>query len=553
MIHNVTKKKKIVNKLCKLGVSVSFDRVQEVSATITNALCAKYNQDGVVCPHPISSDIFVTAAIDNIDHNQSSNTASNSFHGSSVTVIQHPRTAAGIQVTEHANIEEWSRAINSNLPISYTNVPPLGKVVEDTSLHTVVLTSFEDTTFNLDQWLSTAREIITNDEVDGHWQDHISFAAFHCARCSQREVLKSYSTLLPLFHQEIASPAMVKHLMDIVMAATSKLNKDQTPVFTGDQPVYTISRQIQWHFRNTHGEDNVMVMMGALHIEMMVLNILGNSRWTDVLVNAGVTSVGVAETCLTASHAKRAHEVSIVTLSSLQELAYSKYCEESPDKCTVEKEEWKKKRVLECPQFHYWNNVIELESLLMQVVFSIRTANFKLHVVTLKSICPWTFALDAVHYSCWLPVFVRDLEELPQRHPGVYAEFIQGRFTSNRTTSPFSSMSDDQFHEQNNKMIKSDCGTIGIFDNESALTKWMVAVPDIARIITEFEDVASIGSQSTLHESHHEDTRAFEKRVRTYARQMISGTSEEGNPFESNQLVSIGSRKLIATEESGQN
>ena len=271
--------------------------------------------------------------------------------------------------------------------------------------------------------------------------------------------------------------------------------------------------------------------------------------------NAGVASVGVAETCLTASHVKRAryaHEVSIVALSSLQELAYSKYCQESPDKCTVDKEEWKKKRVLECPQFHYWNNVIELESLLMQVVFSIRTANFKLHVVTLKSICPWTFALDAVHYSRWLPVFVRDLEELPQRHPGVglYAEFIQGRFTSNRTTSPFSSISDDQFHEQNNKMIKSDGRAIGIFDNESALIKWMVAGPDIARIITEFEDVASIGSQSTLQESHHEDTRAFEKRFRTHARQMSSGISEEGNPFESNQLVSIGSRKMIATEES---
>src|SRR6218665_1676936 len=186
----------------------------------------------------------------------------------------------------------------------------------------------------------------------------------------------------------------------------------------------------------------------------------------------------------------------------------------------------------------------------MQLVFSIRTVNFKLYVVTLKSICPWTFALDAVHYSRWLPVFVRDIEELPQRHPGVYAEFIQGRFTSNRTTSPFSSMSDDQFHEQNNKIIKSDGGAIGIFDNESALIKWMVAGPDIARIITEFEDVASIGSQSTLQESHHEDTRAFEKRFRTHARQMISGISEEGNPFESNQLVSIGSRKLIATEES---
>jgi hypothetical protein len=166
MIQNVIKKKKIVNKLCKLGLSVSYDRVQEVSATITNALCAKYNEDGVVCPHPISSDVFITAAIDNIDHNQSSNTAHNFFHGSSVTVIQHPRTASDVLTTTNLNIEQWNRVVNGNLPTSYSNVTPLGKVVEDPPLHTVTVTSYEDTSFKPDLWLNSAREIITSDELN---------------------------------------------------------------------------------------------------------------------------------------------------------------------------------------------------------------------------------------------------------------------------------------------------------------------------------------------------------------------------------------------------
>ena len=197
---------------------------------------------------------------------------------------------------------------------------------------------------------------------------------------------------------------------------------------------------------------------------------------------------------MTSSHVKRAryaHEVTIVALFSLQEQAYKKYCEDSPGNEKEDKTEWKKRRVLESPQFNYWNNVIAIESLLLQLVVSIRTANFKLFVVTLKRICPWSFALDAVHYSRWLPMFLRDLEELPERHPDVYAEFLQRKFTSNRTTSSFSAMSDDQFHEQNNKKIKCDGGAIGILDNETALLKWMISGPEISRIITEFEDVRS--------------------------------------------------------------
>ena len=44
-------------------------------------------------------------------------------------------------------------------------------------------------------------------------------------------------------------------------------------------------------------------------------------------------------------------------------------------------------------------------------------------------------------------------------------------------------MPEDQAHEQNNKTIKIDGGAIGILDNATALIKWMIAGPEIARLL----------------------------------------------------------------------
>jgi len=94
-----------------------------------------------------------------------------------------------------------------------------------------------------------------------------------------------------------------------------------------------------------------------------------------------------------------------------------------------------------------------------------------MYVDTLAQLCPWTFALDAVHYSRWLPVFVRTLQDLPEKYPDIHAELLRGNFTSSKTATPFSAISDDQLLEHNNKFIKGDGGAIGILDSENALLK----------------------------------------------------------------------------------
>ena len=64
----------------------------------------------------------------------------------------------------------------------------------------------------------------------------------------------------------------------------------------------------------------------------------------------------------------------------------------------------------------------------------------------------------------------------------------------------FSSIPLDQAHEQNNELIKGDCGIIGITENPGALLKWMVAGPELARVVKEFEStVEEVNTDHTAH------------------------------------------------------
>lgn len=70
--------------------------------------------------------------------------------------------------------------------------------------------------------------------------------------------------MLPLIKDNVNSPSVVRHTMDIVISTTRKINPTQTPVWTGDQPVYAIAKQIQWLYPDKYGEDKIVVMLGNL-------------------------------------------------------------------------------------------------------------------------------------------------------------------------------------------------------------------------------------------------------------------------------------------------
>ena len=123
MLHSKTRKKELVTDLASYGMSVSYDRVREVELSITKHLCKMYQELEVVCTPTLRKGLFTTAAIDNIDHNPSSATATEAFHGTSISIFQHPEQEHSQEVPLFdTGIEKLD--VPLELPQSYSTIFP---------------------------------------------------------------------------------------------------------------------------------------------------------------------------------------------------------------------------------------------------------------------------------------------------------------------------------------------------------------------------------------------------------------------------------------------
>ena len=126
--HAKTRSRELVDNLYDLGLSVSYDRVMSISTNLGNGVCRRFEEEQVLCPTNLRKGLFTTAAIDNIDHNPSSTTTSDSFHGTGISLFQHVSTNCPGIDRQIVAIEQSLPTITtkkiSQLPDSYANVPP---------------------------------------------------------------------------------------------------------------------------------------------------------------------------------------------------------------------------------------------------------------------------------------------------------------------------------------------------------------------------------------------------------------------------------------------
>ena len=150
-------------------------------------------------------------------------------------------------------------------------------------------------------------------------------------------------------------------------------------------------------------------------------------------------------------------------------------------------------------------------------------------MAVLDELLPWVFALDSTHYSRWLPIHVKDMLQLEHKHPRVKEEFDKGKFTVQKTAKSFSTIALDQAHEQLNELVKGDGGAIGLTENPAALLRWMIAGPEIARMVREFEE--DIAQKDERNHSHHEQTLAHQRRFTSDVKAIVKTIEELGNPW----------------------
>ena len=108
-----------------LGMCVSHHMLLQ----FTNGICQRFLIEEAVYSSKLRQNLLTTAAVNNIDHNPSSATAKNSFHGSSihVSLIQIPsHTDGGLSHGVAVLNQDISLKSAAHLSSTYTSLPQVG-------------------------------------------------------------------------------------------------------------------------------------------------------------------------------------------------------------------------------------------------------------------------------------------------------------------------------------------------------------------------------------------------------------------------------------------
>lgn len=204
------------------GMSISYDRVREISAQLGQATVNKYVEDGVACPPELRKQLFTTHII---DRNLSATTASTSFQGTSVSVFQHPTKANSGEERQGLRFGPEKVKSVQELPDSFTDIhPSFFKTKKPLPPNTPMPKPAEDELRPQPHLSMRLEKVIIMEEIN--CTVSLSWSAHHasCKRSMEIEV----SITSPLRDQAHCVDT-VRHVMEKVQDIVAYLNPGQVP------------------------------------------------------------------------------------------------------------------------------------------------------------------------------------------------------------------------------------------------------------------------------------------------------------------------------------
>lgn len=225
-LYAKTRKRKLIDMLHEHGLCISYDRVLEISGQLGDAVLSQYVDEGVVCPPVLRKYLLTTSAVDNIGHNPSATTAKTSFHGTSVSIFQHP-------APDHAGDRREPPIINTDNRVK--RIPELPETY--TSIWPAFLTKNPDPPLAVHQTLPSPKVIQLHLKDEYAWLEQMSlteyvavevgvtWAAYHAQQKRGKPFEVRITLLLPLLRDQAQSLATIKHVMEKVRDTVNFLNQ----------------------------------------------------------------------------------------------------------------------------------------------------------------------------------------------------------------------------------------------------------------------------------------------------------------------------------------
>ena len=104
-----------------MGLSVSYDRAIRLEDQLAVSACERFKDDDVVIPACLRKRPFNVGALNNLDHNPTFTTSSDSFHGTGISLFQIPKQTQTGERRPSLKIPPSSN--KQDLPEEYAFVP----------------------------------------------------------------------------------------------------------------------------------------------------------------------------------------------------------------------------------------------------------------------------------------------------------------------------------------------------------------------------------------------------------------------------------------------
>ena len=414
-IRNATGSRYLLELLNGFGHVPSYDTVLRAETGIAYQQL-ETKEEGFIPPGFEVSKITVLV-YDNIDFLEETLSGAGTSHYTNGIMFQVSETGSQIQVTARTSIPGTKKTFTPQK----SEIAPYFLYKKEAPGEQLVLSA------DLSQLLEASQHknlcYAWLKETDG--STYPAFTGFNIKTSSP--LPKSVVHYLPIIEASPTDMATVRHILKSAKEQ-AELLKCPSIIVVFDQAIYAKAQMIRWS--DEEYQDILLPRLGEFHTVMSFMTAIGKrfelSAFEDILVESGVISAGSIKGVLAVHKYNRsiyAHKCMFEALlriqieeflstipaddsdsvTALTEILLQQHTEGSNNPPDHELIKAFHQHVIhksaESAVYAFWNSYITMVGVSLSFIRATRTADFNLHLASLRAMLPWFFAYDRVNYS----------------------------------------------------------------------------------------------------------------------------------------------------------
>ena len=194
------------------------------------------------------------------------------------------------------------------------------------------------------------------------------------------EISVGINAILPMINKEVHRLDTMYHVMNLNKKITNFLNPSETPVNTCDQPVYALTKTIQWMYPETLGSGKYLSILGGFHIEQSALvmhgEIIKGSGLEKSFSSNDISIIGTSAV-VDVNNIKRTRYCLQVAACALFQKLKDAYVQSNSLLPILD---WLEHRSKESEMCFYWKLILDFQVLVLVFIRSIQEENFQVYI-----------------------------------------------------------------------------------------------------------------------------------------------------------------------------